>query len=139
LPGCTEPASPSIPFATAGQIVYLATYRRARRLSAAPSPGSEPRFCFITCAVCHVRSTTSPTRPIACASEPIIEIAPRSCSRSSAAIVVGRIRLSPKARWWQTMSMSRCSSRVLTVCGRVGFVLLGSTFGCPATVMMSGA
>ena len=37
------------------------------------------------------------------------------------------------------MSMSRCSSRVFTVCGRVGLVLLGSTFGCPATVMMSGA
>ena len=31
---------------------------------------------------------TSPTRPIACESEPIIEIAPRSCSTSSAAIVV---------------------------------------------------
>jgi hypothetical protein len=74
-------------------------------------------------------------------------MAPRSCSRSSAAIVVGRIRLSAKARssgtlesrWWQTISMSRCSSRVFTVCGRVGFVLLGSTFACPATVMMSGA
>ena len=30
----------------------------------------------------------SPTRPIACESEPIIEIAPRSCRTSSAAIVV---------------------------------------------------
>ena len=98
LPGSTEPTSPSMPWATAGQIVYLATYRRARRLSAAPSPASDPRRCFITCAVCQVRSTTSPTRPIAWASEPIIEIAPRSCSRSSAAIVVGRIRLSAKAR-----------------------------------------
>ncbi len=61
-----------------------------------------------------------------------------SCSRSSAAIVDGRIRLSANARssgtlglrWWHTISMSRCSSRVLTVCGRVGLVELGSTFGC---------
>jgi hypothetical protein len=84
---------------------------------------------------------------MACESEPIMEMAPRSCSRSSAAIVEGRMRLSANARssgtlglrWWQTISMSRCSSTVLTVCGRVGFVELGSTFGCPATVMMSGA
>ena len=61
-------------------------------------PGSAPRRPFITCAVCQVRRTTSPTRPIACESEPIIEIAPRSCSRSSAAIVDGRIRLSANAR-----------------------------------------
>jgi urease subunit alpha len=64
-----------------------------------------------------------------------------------AAIVEGRIRLSAKARssgtaglrWWHTINMSRCSSRVLTVCGRVGLVELGITFGCEATVMMSGA
>ncbi|PQM44402.1 hypothetical protein C1Y40_05436 [Mycobacterium talmoniae] len=111
------------------------------------SPGSAPRRRFITCAVCQVRSTTSPTRPIACESLPIIEIAPKSCSRSSAAMVDGRIRLSANAkssgtaglRWWQTINMSRCSARVLTVCGRVGLVELGSTFGCAATVMMSGA
>jgi len=42
-------------------------------------------------------------------------------------------------RWWQTISMSRYSSRVFTVCGLVGFVELGSTFGYAATVMMSGA
>ncbi len=98
-------------------------------------------------AVCHVRITTSPTRPIAWESEPIIEMAPMSWSRSSAAMVEGRIRDSAKARssgmdgsrWWQTMSMSRCSARVLTVCGRVGLVELGSTLACPATVMMSGA
>lgn len=72
----------------------------------------------------------SPTRPIAWESEPIIEIAPMSCSTSSAAIVDGRIRDSAKARssgmeglrWWQTISMSRCSSSVLMVCGRVGLV-----------------
>ena len=89
----------------------------------------------------------SPTRPIACASEPIIEIAPRSCRTSSAAIVVPRMRLSANARssgirglrWWQTISMSRCSSTVLTVCGRVGLVEDGRTFGSPATLMMSGA
>ncbi len=89
----------------------------------------------------------SPARPIACESEPIIEIAPRSWSTSSAAIVVARMRLSANARssgtrgfrWWQTMSMSRCSATVLTVCGRVGFVDDGSTFGNEAIRMMSGA
>ncbi|COW30413.1 Uncharacterised protein [Mycobacterium tuberculosis] len=94
-----------------------------------------------------MRSTTSPTRPIAWESLPIIEIAPISCNTSSAAMVDGRIRLSANARssgirglrWWHTISMSRCSSRVFTVCGRVGLVELGSTFGCAATVMMSGA
>ena len=40
----------------------------------------------------------SPARPIAWLSEPIIEIAPRSCSTSSAAIVVARIRDSANAR-----------------------------------------
>ena len=32
-------------------------------------------------------------------------------------------------RWWQTISMSRCSSRVLRVYGRVGLVDDGRTFG----------
>jgi hypothetical protein len=76
-----------------------------------------------------------------------MEMAPRSCSTSSAAIVDARIRLSAKARssgtlglrWWQTISMSRCSSTVLTVCGIVGFVDEGSTLGWLATTMMSGA
>ena len=80
-------------------------------------------------------------------SDPIIEIAPMSWRMSSAAMVDGRIRLSANARssgtdgfrWWHTMSMSRCSSTVLTVCGRVGFVDDGSTLGNDATVMMSGA
>ena len=66
---------------------------------------------------------------------------------SSAAIVVPRMRDSANARssgmrglrWWQTISMSRCSSTVLTVCGRVGLVEPGRTLGCEATVMMSGA
>ena len=60
---------------------------------------------------------------------------------SSAAIVSPRMRLSANAtssgmfvsRWWQTISMSRCSSSVLTVYGRVGLVELGSTFGSPHT------
>ena len=37
-------------------------------------------------------------------------------------------------RWWQTISMSRCSSTVLTVCGRVGLVELGRTCGSETTV-----
>ena len=99
------------------------------------------------CAVCQVRVIVSPMRPMAWLSLEIIEIAPRSCRTSSAAIVSARMRLSAKAtssgiarsRWWQTMSMSRCSSSVLTVSGRVGLVLLGSTCGSPQTRMMSGA
>ena len=35
--------------------------------------------------------------------------------------------------YWQTMSMSRCSSTVLIVKGRVGFVEEGSTFGSEHT------
>src|SRR5258707_13932796 len=61
---------------------------------------------------------TSPTRPIACESEDIIEKAPRSCRISSAAIVSFLMRDSAKAtssatpasRWWHTISMSRCSA-----------------------------
>jgi hypothetical protein len=41
---------------------------------------------------------TSPTRPIACESDDIIESAPMSCRMSSAAIVSFRMRLSAKAR-----------------------------------------
>jgi hypothetical protein len=52
----------------------------------------------MTCAVCQVRMTTSPIRPIAWLSELTMEIAPRSCSTSSAAMVEGRIRLSANAR-----------------------------------------
>jgi hypothetical protein len=56
-------------------------------------------------------------------SELIIENTPRSCRMSSAAMVSRRMRLSAKAtssaiagsRWWHTISMSRCSSMVLTV------------------------
>ena len=147
LPTATEPTSASMPCATAGQIVYFATYRRARSLSAGPCAPSMPRRRFIAWAVCQVRMMVSPTRPIAWLSEPIIEIAPRSCRTSSAAIVDGRMRDSANARssgtrglrWWQTMSMSWCSTTVLIVCGRVGFVELGSTLGCAAMAMMSGA
>lgn len=92
---------------------------------------------FILSAVCQVRVMTSPTRPMAWLSELIIENAPRSCRMSSAAIVSRRIRLSANAtssamlgsRWWQTISMSRCSSMVLRVNGRVGLVELGNTLG----------
>ena len=66
---------------------------------------------------------------------------------SSAAMVSLRMRLSANARssaidgsrWWHTISMSRCSSMVLRVNGRVGLVDDGSTFFRPATFMMSGA
>ena len=86
-------------------------------------------------------------RPIACESEEYMQITPRSCRTSSAAIVSGRMRLSANAtssgtpgfRWWQTISMSRCSSSVLTVYGRVGLVDDGSTLSSAAILMMSGA
>ena len=66
---------------------------------------------------------------------------------SSAAMVSLRMRLSANARssaiegsrWWHTISMSRCSSMVLRVNGRVGLVEDGSTFFSPAILMMSGA
>ncbi len=90
---------------------------------------------------------TSPTRPIAWLSDDIMLKAPRSCRMSSAAIVSRRMRLSAKAtssgmrgsRWWHTISMSRCSSTVLIVNGRVGLVDDGKTFGSPHNLMMSGA
>jgi len=62
------------------------------------SCGREPRCFFILSAVCQVRMMTSPSRPIACESDDIIESAPRSCRMSSAAIVSLRMRLSAKAR-----------------------------------------
>ena len=90
---------------------------------------------------------TSPIRPIACASEEVIDSAPMSCRMSSAAMVVARMRDSAKARssgtfglrWWQTSNMSRCSSTVFLVCGSVGLVDAGSTYGSPASFKMSGA
>ena len=90
---------------------------------------------------------TSPIRPMACESDDIMLMAPRSCRMSSAAMVSARMRDSAKARssgicgsrWWHTMSMSRCSSRVFTVNGIVGLVDEGRQFGSPHTRMMSGA
>mmetsp|Transcript_85820 Transcript_85820/g.205700 ORF Transcript_85820/g.205700 Transcript_85820/m.205700 type:complete len:205 (+) Transcript_85820:297-911(+) len=147
LPTSTLPMAWAMPCARAGLMVYLATYLLMRVLSLSVSSGSGPLCCFILEAVCHVRQMTSPTRPMACESEEIIEMAPRSCSMSSAAMVSPRIRDSAKAtssgifllRWWHTMSISRCSSTVFTVKGRVGFVEDGSTLGRPQTLMMSGA
>ena len=98
MPTSTEPISWSTPCEMAGLIVYFATYRRARKLSAGSPPPRSPRTCFITCATCQVRVITSPIRPIAWASEEVIEMAPRSCRWSSAAMVVARIRDSAKAR-----------------------------------------
>mmetsp|Transcript_9643 Transcript_9643/g.23804 ORF Transcript_9643/g.23804 Transcript_9643/m.23804 type:complete len:223 (-) Transcript_9643:2446-3114(-) len=151
LPTSTEPMTCDMPCATAGLMVYLAMYRLIRKLShpgpTAASSGRLPRCSFILAAVCQVRVMTSPTRPIACESDDMMEIAPMSCRMSSAAIVSARMRLSANAtssgmdlsRWWHTMSMSRCSSTVLRVYGRVGLVDEGSTSLTPHTLMMSGA
>ena len=43
------------------------------------------------------------------------------------------------SRWWQTISMSKCSSTVFTVKGRVGLVEEGITFGSEQHLIMSGA
>ena len=59
---------------------------------------------------------------------------------SSAAMVSRRMRLSAKARssgilgsrWWQTISISRCSSTVFIVKGRVGLVDDGQDIGLAA-------
>mmetsp|Transcript_32725 Transcript_32725/g.76738 ORF Transcript_32725/g.76738 Transcript_32725/m.76738 type:complete len:246 (-) Transcript_32725:414-1151(-) len=138
LPTSTLPMCLDIPCATAGLIVYFATYLFARVLSSPleASSGRGPLCSFIFEAVCHVRVTTSPMRPMAWESELMMEIAPMSCRISSAAIVSARIRDSAKAtssgmflsKWWHTISMSKCSSMVLTVNGLVGFVELGITF-----------
>src|SRR3989304_4435262 len=85
-------------------------------------------------------------RPMACESEESMLIAPRSWSTSSAASVSARMRDSAKARasgifgfkWWQTISMSRCSSIVFTVNGMVGFVEDGRQFGSPPTRGVGG-
>ena len=98
-------------------------------------------------AVCQLRAVTSPTLPMAWLSEDIMLIAPMSCRTSSAAMVSRRMRDSANdtssgtdgLRWWQTIIISRCSSSVLTVNGRVGFVEDGRTLASPATRIMSGA
>ena len=130
-------------------MVYLEMYRLTRKLSLLffLSSSSSPNCFFILSAVCHVRQITSPTRPIACESEDIMLKMPRSCRISSAPIVSGRIRESAKdtssgiflLRWWHTINISMCSSNVLTVYGRVGFVDDGNIFGYIATLIMSGA
>ena len=82
-------------------IVYLEMYRLTRPLSTpsiSPSDVSGPLNSRILLAVRHVRLTTSPTRPIACESDEIIEIAPMSCSTSSAATVSARMRDSANDR-----------------------------------------
>ena len=50
--------------------------------------------------------------------------------------MAAKFEVGPDAR---VSDASRCSSRVLRVNGRVGFVLAGKTFGCSTTEMMSGA
>src|SRR5687768_18207539 len=65
---------------------------------------------------CQVRMMTSPTRPIACESEDIIENAPRSCRMSSAAMVSLRMRDSAKATSRSEEHTSELQSRLHLVC-----------------------
>jgi hypothetical protein len=149
LPTSMLPIKWPMPWAMAGLMVYLLMYRLTRKLSASvPSSSlSVPRCTLFLCAVFHVRRMTSPHRPMACESDDIMEMAPRSWSTSSAAMVSARIRDSAKAtssgmlrdKWWHTINISRCSSKVLRVYGRVGFVEDGSTLSCSTTLIMSGA
>jgi hypothetical protein len=66
-------------------------------LSFSSSPSKGPVNSLIFDAVLQVLEMTSPIRPIACESDEIIEMAPRSCRTSSAATVSARIRDSAKA------------------------------------------
>ena len=97
FPTSTLPTYSSIPQAIAGFIVYFAMYLLILSLSLfSSSPSRAPLCFFIESATCQVLITTSPTLPIACESELVIEIAPKSCSTSSAAIVFPLILLSAK-------------------------------------------
>ena len=120
------------------------TWRRSAgrgRCRAAPSPGSAPAALLH-----HVRglpgaaSRPRRSRPIAWESDPIIEIAPRSCRMSSAAIVDGRMRLSANARSSGTRRVEVVADhehvevlveRVDACAGGSGWSSDGSTFGSP--------
>mmetsp|Transcript_31581 Transcript_31581/g.50739 ORF Transcript_31581/g.50739 Transcript_31581/m.50739 type:complete len:235 (-) Transcript_31581:1831-2535(-) len=92
FPGSIDPTKWDMPWALAGFMVYLATYRLIRSLSSSlPSSGKAPSCFFILSAVCHVLVITSPTLPIAWESDDIMDMAPISCRISSAAIVSSRI------------------------------------------------
>ena len=79
FPTSTEPAYSEIPCVIAGFIVYFEIKRLIRVLSFLSLSSSNGPLCFfILSAVCHVRIITSPTRPIACESELIIENIPMS-------------------------------------------------------------
>ena len=56
-----------------------------------------PRSAFIFPAMANVRRTVSPARPMPCASEEVIAMAPRSCSTSSAPMVPARMRSRARA------------------------------------------
>jgi hypothetical protein len=66
---------------------------------------------------------TSPTRPMACESDDIIETGAEVVQdvlggdglAADAALGEGDVLGDAGSRWWQTISMSRCSSMVLTV------------------------
>ena len=85
-----------------------------------------------------VRVITSPTRPIACESDAIMLMAPRSWSTSSAAMSPGgcgirrRRRLRAPARSVDgKTSSSRDARRAYHRIGHVGFVLDGRTLARP--------
>jgi hypothetical protein len=92
-------------------------------LSLSPSPRAAAALRFILSAVCQVRMITSPTRPMAWLSDEIIEkradvvqdVLGRDGLLADAAFGEGDVLGDRRARWWQTISMSRCSSSVLTV------------------------
>ena len=111
-----------------------------------PEPASEARHAFITWASCHVRRTVSPIRPMPCESLLMIEIAPRSCSGPSAAMVAGWIRSRAAARSsasaglpsWTMRIMSTCSAAVARAYGSPGVVEEQITFGSRTMPIRSG-
>ena len=120
---------------------------RKLSLRSESSPAGGPKRTLLTAASWNARCALSAARPTPWLSEPIIEIAPMSCSTSSARIVSARARPWMKAmsvgtallRLWHVISMSISSSYVFSEKGFVGFVELGRMFASPTQRMMSGA
>jgi hypothetical protein len=87
LPGSTEPTSSVDAVGDRRVDRVLGDVAARPQVVGAPSPGRAPAAAFITCAVCQVRMIDLADPAHRLESEPIIEIAPRSCRMSSAAIV----------------------------------------------------
>ena len=106
--------------------------RRRRRRRARPGAASS-RARSATCAGPPRRCGPSPASPSRSSRS---RRGRGGCPRRRSSTVGSRLSAKARSsgtdglRWWHTINMSRCSSTVFTVCGRVGLVDDGSTFGC---------